>query len=166
LPGRVKETAFDDFVKDVEPRLRHALIARFGPDRGREATAEALAFAWERWHVVQGLSNPVAYLFTVGRSRTRRWSAFFPFTPRPDVRFEAKVEPGLTAALASLPAKQRTSVLLVVGLGWSYGEVAQLLGVSRATVQTHVDRALAHLRRSLGVDPEAGESEGVVERDT
>ena len=30
----------------VEPRLRHALMAQYGPDRGHEAAAEALAFAW------------------------------------------------------------------------------------------------------------------------
>ena len=40
--------AFTEFVQSVEPRLRLALMAGYGPERGREATAEALAYAWER----------------------------------------------------------------------------------------------------------------------
>ena len=38
---------FEAFVTDVEPRLRSALVATYGVDRGREATAAALGKAWE-----------------------------------------------------------------------------------------------------------------------
>ena len=48
---------FESFVLAVEPRLRAALVARFGADVGREATAEALAFAWERWPAVEGMAE-------------------------------------------------------------------------------------------------------------
>jgi hypothetical protein len=37
------EAGFGDFVALAEPRLRRAFVAAFGPDRGVEATAEALA---------------------------------------------------------------------------------------------------------------------------
>jgi len=40
---------FELFALDVEPRLRRALVAAYGSDRGREAAAEALAYAWEHW---------------------------------------------------------------------------------------------------------------------
>lgn len=39
--------SFTVFVKEVEPRLRHALVAVYGQEQGRDATAEALAYAWE-----------------------------------------------------------------------------------------------------------------------
>jgi DNA-directed RNA polymerase specialized sigma24 family protein len=43
-------------------------------------------------------------------------------------------------------------VLLVKGYGWSYREVADLMEVGVSTVQKHVDRALARLRKELEVD--------------
>ena len=64
---------FERFFVEVEPRLRRALVARYGSDRGREATAEALAYAWEHWSRVQAMERPVGYLYRVGQSRTRRW---------------------------------------------------------------------------------------------
>jgi hypothetical protein len=38
---------FEAFVHDVEPRLRRALVAAYGFERGREATADALSWSWE-----------------------------------------------------------------------------------------------------------------------
>ena len=40
---------FEAFVAKIEPDLRRALFAVLGVERGREATAEALAWAWEHW---------------------------------------------------------------------------------------------------------------------
>ncbi len=40
---------FEAFVRDAEPRLRRALVAAYGPEQGRDAAAEALAYAWEHW---------------------------------------------------------------------------------------------------------------------
>jgi hypothetical protein len=39
--------SFATFFSYVEPRLRRALVARYGHERGREATAEALTWAWQ-----------------------------------------------------------------------------------------------------------------------
>ena len=63
---------FESFHGAVEPRLRQALTSRYGAELGREATADALAWAWEHWGRVGELSNPAAYLYRVGQSRTRR----------------------------------------------------------------------------------------------
>jgi len=142
---------FDEFVAVAEPRLRRALIAAYGPERGREATAEALAFAWERWDKVRDMTNPVGYLYRVGQSRTR------PRRTRPvfeRVSGEAPlVEPMLPAALAALSEKQRVAVVLVHGFGWTLREVADVMGVRLTTVQTHADRGLRRLQHILdGVD--------------
>jgi RNA polymerase sigma-70 factor (ECF subfamily) len=61
------------------------------------------------------------------------------------------MEPGLPKALERLSERQRVAVFLVEGLGYSYQEVADLLGVAKGTVQSYVDRGLSKLRRSLGV---------------
>ena len=65
----------------VEPRLRIALVAHFGPERGRAATAEALAYAWENWESVEQMDYPIAYLCKVGRSKTRTHRAIWAVVP-------------------------------------------------------------------------------------
>jgi DNA-directed RNA polymerase specialized sigma24 family protein len=142
--------AFTTFVSEVEPRLRRALVALRGPDLGRDATAEALAWAWANWDAMSAMENPVGYLYRVGRSRSRlRRERGLP-APTPPTGFG--FEPGLGPALARLSERQRAAVVLVHGCGWTHQEVADALRVSRSSVGTHVDRALARLREELGVD--------------
>ena len=144
------ETSFTAFVREVEPRLRWALVARFGPDDGRDATAEALAYGWEHWDRIGVMENPAGYLYRVGtRSKRRRWHR--PVFPSPPHHSEPWVEPGLPAALARLSRRQRTAVVLVHSLGWTHDEVAEVMGVSVSTVRNHLARGMAKLRRFLEV---------------
>jgi DNA-directed RNA polymerase specialized sigma24 family protein len=138
---------FDTFVADTEPRLRRAFVASYGADRGREATAEALAYAWEHWRRVSAMENPVGYLFRVGQSRTRRRKTAYLLAPAPHT--EPWIEPGLPAALAALSEHQRLAVVLVHGFGWTLREVAELGGIQPTTVQNHLERGLARLRAAL-----------------
>jgi RNA polymerase sigma-70 factor (ECF subfamily) len=146
-----KADAFADWYAGVEPRLRAALVARFGPEVGRDAAAAALAWAWEHWGRLAEVDNPVGYLYRVGQSRTRRrkqgWTAVE--TPPADAPFE----PGLPAALALLSGRQRSVVILVNAYGWSLAETAAVLGITKSSVQTHLERGMASLRQSLGVTP-------------
>jgi RNA polymerase sigma factor (sigma-70 family) len=119
---------------------------------GTEVTADALAWAWENWDRVQAMANPVGYLFRVAQSSARRHHRWrrrigLPAEPRDEL---AGIEPGLDGALAALPARQRTAVLLVHGLGWTYQETADAMDVSLAAVRNHVHRGLARLRTTLG----------------
>jgi DNA-directed RNA polymerase specialized sigma24 family protein len=68
---------------------------------------------------------------------------------------EPLVEPGLPAALARLTDRQRVSVMMVHGAGWTVSETAELLGISAGSVYRHVDRALSRLRRFLEVNVDA-----------
>jgi DNA-directed RNA polymerase specialized sigma24 family protein len=141
--------AFTDFVTEVEPRLRRAFTLLRGPDGGSEATAEALAWAWEHWSEVQAMANPAGYLYRVGSSRTRRRAPRLPLAAPVEA---AGFEPGLVPALGRLSERQRAAVVLVHGCGWTHQEVADALKVSRSSVGTHVERAMARLRKELGVD--------------
>ncbi len=145
---------FTDFFAESEPRIRRALVAAYGPERGREAAAEALAYAWQHWDAVKVMTNPVGYLYRVGqsKSRPRRRAQVFPIAPRSR---ESWFEPGLPEALNELTERERTAVVLIEGYGWTYREVADTIGVARSTVQVHFERGLAKLRSSLGI--EAGE---------
>jgi RNA polymerase sigma-70 factor (ECF subfamily) len=148
--GRDAE-AFARFVGDVEPRLRRAFVAAYGTERGRDATAEALGWAWEHWDRVERMQNPAGYLWRVGqtRSRPRRKEPVVLPEPSPD---DALVEPALVPALQALTEHQRAAVLLVHGYGWQLKEVAELMDVKVTTVQNHLERAMTKLRAALAVE--------------
>jgi RNA polymerase sigma-70 factor (ECF subfamily) len=148
-----EDRAFEEFVRETEPRLRRALIAAYGVDRGREAVAESLAYAWEHWSKVRGMKNPAGYLYRVGQSRTR--------PRRAKVLFERaalqdrEIEPGLGDALAALSRRQRVAVVLIHGFGWTLAEVAELTGTRVTTVQSHAERGLRRLQVAITGDRRA-----------
>ena len=147
------DASFANFFVHAEVRLRQALMAWFGPEVGREAAAEALAYGWMHWERVSAMTNPVGYLYRVGQSRGRRLTPKrTPVLPRVATDRLPWVEPGLPNALLRLSEKQRQVVLLLYAYEWTMAEVADLMGISKASVQSHSDRALRRLRRSLKVN--------------
>lgn len=153
LSDDVRADAFTTFVAATEQRLRQALTAAVGPELGREATADALAYGWEHWDRVGDLENPAGYLYRVGRNLARRMASRPPLRLAPVARRDdVWVEPGLPSALSRLPDKQRVVVTLVHGYGWSLSETAAFLAVSKGTVQLQTKRGLKRLRRDLGVE--------------
>jgi DNA-directed RNA polymerase specialized sigma24 family protein len=148
--GTVDEAAgFDEFVAEVRPRLARAFAAAYGIERGQEALAEAMGYAWEHFEVVGAMENPAGYLYRVGqsRSRPRRRRAVF---PPPASLGLPEVEPRLAGAIEGLSERQRACVMLVLAFEWTHEEVADLLGLSRSTVQNHVERGLQSLRGVIG----------------
>lgn len=152
--GPAIDRAFTRFVKEAEPRLSHALAAAYGPEVGVECTSDALCYAWEHWQEIQSMTNPVGYLYRVGQSRSRRYRrprVLFPHVPHERYGFE----PALPVALESLSRNQRVAVVLVCALGCSERETAEIMGSSRATVRTHLERGLERLRHEMGVTVDA-----------
>jgi RNA polymerase sigma factor (sigma-70 family) len=157
LPER---TDFDEFVADVEPRLRRALVAAYGAEAGREAAADALAWAWQHWDRVSSMDNPAGYLWRVAqtavrtdaRRRNRELAAVVEVELEPlDGQLEPRVEPALDGALAELSPQQRAAVLLVHGYGYSLSEAADALSCSISTLRNHLQRALRRLHTALEV---------------
>ena len=61
-----RQLTHDDFtlsVKDTEPKLSYALAGAYGVQVGREATADAIAYAWEHWADIKEMENPAGYLY-------------------------------------------------------------------------------------------------------
>lgn len=148
----ITNTSFTEWATAAEPKIRQSLTAAFGVQVGKDAAADALALAWERWDRVSAMDNPIGYVYGIGRNKARRMK-----TPRRPMFVEVpeqllpNVEPGLPAAVADLPERQRITVTLVHGYGWTMSEVAELLGTKKTTVQNHAERGLTKLRNSLGV---------------
>ena len=57
----------------------------------------------------------------------------------------------LRAALAELPERQRTAIVLFDAEGWSHAEIAEALGVPEGTVRSDVFRARRALRPRLAM---------------
>ena len=147
--SRVDE--FTEFVTEHESRLRESLIAACGGEAGREAAADALIYGWENWDRISGMKNSVGYLYQVGLSQGRRGlSKRTPvFDPVETFRIP-DVEPKLPKALAGLSERQRTVVVLIHCFQWTQSEVGELLGLSKTTVQNHLERGIDGLRRKIG----------------
>ncbi|WP_350170190.1 RNA polymerase sigma factor [Ilumatobacter fluminis] len=144
---------FTSFVRRVQPRLQRGLVATYGPDVGRQATVDALSWAWEHWDQIRSVENQTGYLYRVGQSASRR---YVPKPLPPELLGELEqrfpdVEPRLVPALARLSTQQRTVVVLVHGFGWSQADVAGLLELNPSTVREHLSRALSRLRDQLEV---------------
>lgn len=143
---------FVEFAAHAKPRLRLALGAAFGFEVGEDATAEALAFAREHWDRVRTAVNPIGYVFAAGRNRARTTVRRRPpELPAVEPAEMPWIEPGLPGALARLSERQREVVMLVHCFEWTLTEVADVLGMSKGSVQVHERRGMARLRRDMGV---------------
>src|SRR6478736_621186 len=113
------EPDFDEFAGRVWLPVRQALVGALGADRGVEAHALAMVYAWEHRDRVMAMDSPVGYLFTVGRSQSRNRRKRLPVLYPPPPPGTPDYEPRLPGAMAALPEKQRVAVFLVVGCGWT-----------------------------------------------
>ena len=96
------------------------------------------------------MTNPVGYLYTVGKNSVHR------HRPVPVLRDSVTdddpwVEPGLERGLRELSESQRAAVTLHHCFAWTYQEIADVLGVKVSTVRNHLDRGMKKLRLALGV---------------
>jgi RNA polymerase sigma factor (sigma-70 family) len=139
-------------LTEIEPRLRRALVARYGLDIGCEVAAEAMLWGVENADRLSAMGNPAGYLFRVGQTIARRLfrdrdRLVFPDEPR---WADSSDLPGdVFDELKRLKPEQRVAVLLVHGYGFTYREVADLLEVTEAAVTNYVHRGLAKLRSRL-----------------
>lgn len=146
---------FERFAREVEPKLRRALVAGFGAQLGRQAAADALVWSWENWDKVYNLGNPAGYLYKVGRTaalRAGERDLSVAEVPTPHTNGDMRFEPGLMPALLALSESRRSAVLLVHGYGYTLREAAEILGVTASTIHRDCERALTELRVHLEVE--------------
>lgn len=145
-----------EMIAQYEPKVRMALMARYGTELGDELAAEAMAWAWENRERLAPMANPIGYLIRVGQSRSRRHLRW----RREQVRYPVMSattgtpwsEPALPKALAKLDPDTRTAIVLVHCFQWTYPEVCELLEVPLHTVRNRIHRGLRKLRDELGVN--------------
>jgi RNA polymerase sigma factor (sigma-70 family) len=152
-----RERVFEDFYRaERSTVLRAVVYALDDVDLGVEATDEAMARAYERWHEVRAMTSPAGWVFRVavnhGRNRVRRRLLERRKPPptdrdRPDV--EGVADPALARALTRLPIDQRTVVVLRYHLDWSIEAIAEALDCPPGTVKSRLHRGLLRLESML-----------------
>ncbi|MGH9170511.1 MAG: sigma-70 family RNA polymerase sigma factor [Acidimicrobiales bacterium] len=152
---------FEEFFARMLPRtIGVARRVTGDPWTAEDVAVEAMAKAHARWARVGSLEWRDAWLLKVASREALRHLGRHPLLPVPtqagDEADAVVLRRALAAALAHLPRRQRETVVLRYICDLSEPDVASALGVSAGTVKTHLHRALASLRSSLGPDFEEG----------
>ena len=146
-----RRDAFDAFYHQCHPSLVRALSLSLGDDElGRDAAAEGLTRALQRWRKVSGYDNPAGWAYRVGlnwaRSRRRKLARELPTTSPDDAgRVQPERDPAIVDALRTLSVDHRAVVVCRYYLDWSEANIAEALGIAPGTVKSRLSRALARL---------------------
>lgn len=155
--------AFDALYAQHVDRV-FALCLRMTADeeRAEELTQDVFVTAWRRLGTFRGDAKLSTWLYrvtvnTVLDDRKRRGRRPAQLSAVPEEAFSRRssreTDPGdrlhLEAAIASLPERARTALVLHGIEGYAYEEVADLMGVAVGTVKSHIHRARALLIERL-----------------
>lgn len=148
---------FREFVLARGPALSRAAYLLTGDRSAAEELAQAtLVKAALRWRRVSAAGNPEAYVRRILVNEHISWWRRFGRRELPDGYPREKIVSDVTdatvqrldlaAALARLPRRQRTVVVLRFYEDLSEAETAALMGCSVGTVKSQASAALAKLR--------------------
>ncbi len=141
------------------PRLVRSLTAAAGSsDLAADAVQEAFVQAHLHWRRVCRFDDPVGWIRRVAvnrilnqRRKGKRGAAALARMGSPVQHAAEATTPDavLSAALASLPIRQRTAVALRFLADLSVADVALAMGISEGAVKSHVHRARLQLASHL-----------------
>ncbi|MEM8705771.1 MAG: sigma-70 family RNA polymerase sigma factor [Actinomycetota bacterium] len=147
---------FASFFADHQRSVASALSLTLRDDvLAADATAEAMARAYQRWDDVGRYANPAGWVYRVGlnwaRSRRRKWmrEVFRSESPDREAPPAPEVDPSLDRALAALPVEQRSVVVCRYLLDWSEFQTAEALQIAPGTVKSRLSRGLERLAATM-----------------
>ena len=147
---------FASFFADHQRPIASALALTLRDDLlASDATAEAMARAFQRWDDVGRYTNPAGWVYRVGlnwaRSRRRKWmrEVFRSESPDREAPPTPEVDPSLDRALAALPVEQRAVVVCRYLLDWSEFQTAEALQIAPGTVKSRLSRGLDRLATAM-----------------
>jgi RNA polymerase sigma-70 factor (sigma-E family) len=156
----VGDLSFDDWVEVRVPALlRFAYLVTGSQHAAEDAVQAALTRACERWPRVRRTTDPDAYVrrmvvnahISAWRRSGRRELSVAEVRDTELADHATVVATGDAAwrVCGTLPPQQRAAVVLRYYEDLGYAEIALILGVTQATVRSHVHRALAAMRAEL-----------------
>jgi len=157
-------TSLDDVVRSTEHRLlRLALMLSGSRHNAEDLVQSVLARAHRQWERIGGLEHPEAYLRTMVVNEYLGWRRLLKNREVPlaePIERPADFDLGARQAqrdatwrlLTRLPRKQRAVLVLRYYEDLADSDIAEILGVSPATVRSNAARALATLRDHLSAE--------------
>jgi RNA polymerase sigma factor (sigma-70 family) len=154
------------FCERLRPRLVGALSLYCGdPALAEEQAHDTLIRVWENWHRVQHMQAPEAWAVRVGmnglhavfrrrrieRRALARWAALQGDTA---VEVPTGEHDHVRRAVAALPRRQRTALVLRYYLDLSVSETAAAMGCAEGTVKSLTSKAIDRLGHALSPDEE------------
>jgi RNA polymerase sigma-70 factor (ECF subfamily) len=144
---------FADFYQRSRDNCLRAVLAGTG-DRAlaEDLVAEAFARAWASWPKVSRHPAPAAWVVRTALNvrvswwRRHRREVALDGHDRVQAADDAGMDDALLAAIRKLPQRQREVIVLRIWLDLDTRTVAEVLGISAATVAVHLSRATATLR--------------------
>jgi RNA polymerase sigma factor (sigma-70 family) len=156
--------SFDDSFRSLYPSVaRTAGLVAHDAQLGADIAQEAFARLFERWVRMTSDDHARNFVFRVAvnlaKSHLRRRFAapFGLHGPEIRVTDHAGVADAwvvMSAALATLSASQRASVVLVDYADFDTAAVASILGIAESTVRVHLVRGRRSLRAALAMPVE------------
>jgi RNA polymerase sigma-70 factor (sigma-E family) len=159
---RKAEVSFEDFVRARSGSLMRTALLLTGQNRAEAEDLLQLALerAYRHWGRVCRAAQPERYVRTIlANASADRWRRAARRAERPllstdldptvpDQTSGVENRDYLLRALASLPPRQRTVLVLRYFDDFSEIETAHMLGCSVGTVKSHAARGLARLREA------------------
>ncbi|HVX09319.1 SigE family RNA polymerase sigma factor [Humibacter sp.] len=166
-------TDFDAFARTHLPRLlSYAIVLTGDRELAADVVQEAMVRAHQHWSRVRSAERPDLYVKRMVTNEylswRRRWQVRNVVSASDEaLRSRAPALPdhaeavthriadrdALWGRLAKLPRRQRALVVLRYYEDLSDSQIAEVLGISRATVRSGISRALATLRIDAPTDP-------------
>lgn len=152
-----------EFCRRVQPRLVGVLALHCGQrELGEDLAQETLVRVWEHWPEVSQLAAPEAWAYRVGlnlstsalrRRMIERRRHPRPRTAEPDT-LDRPDASEVRRALAALPPRQRSAVLLRFFADLPVEQTAAVMGCAPGTVKALTSQAISQLRTHPLLTPE------------
>jgi len=141
--------AWDDCLRIVTLSVGNRALSE-------DLVAEVFTKAWASWRKVRGLAEPRAWIIRSALNahvswwrQHRREVALGSHDGTAATNGDLALDTSLVAALRRLPVRQKQVIALRLLLDLDTATTAEMLGMSGSTVATHLQRAIAALRRDI-----------------
>jgi RNA polymerase sigma factor (sigma-70 family) len=158
VPEETGSTSFEVFFRANYVRLAQACLLLTGDRQEAQDTAqESLARLYARWDRIRTMRSPEGYLYRTAlnvirkkKARPRRDEQLLDQIGVADPAVDIAERDRIMRALASLPKRQRETLVLAEWLDLDTAEVGRTLGIAESSVRVNLHRARTTLRAELG----------------
>ena len=153
--------SFEDFFEaEALSLFRRMCLVTGDRSEAEEIVQDAFLALFERWDRVQGLDDPVGYLYRsafnrwkkLGRRAARELRELTGIAPRIDEFGVVDDRELIDRGLAKLTPRQRAAIVLTQLLDIPSTEAAAMMGVRDGTVRALASQGRATMRQALEVD--------------